>query len=289
MKALPECKNLNPKFWAHVKRLSEGIGYTAKADKKEGIPSRIKVPTDSEVYTFLNSNDYATTYFFDENQQPNENGKRLLKYFSSRADMLNNEAEKFLMDEDEARKLFEKTRNDLNSDLPIIMNKQKKEKRKPAYLANIIGMIVDHYSGDFGFVNDPKSLTVFTDSGNLIETTLSRRFDGAFPTVENPISLWEIKEYYYTTTFGSRIADGVYESLLDGLEIRDLFTNTGKKVLHYIMVDSHRTFWNMGKSYLCRYFDLLNMGFADEVLFGSEIASRLPQLEESWVVAAHNR
>ena len=32
------------------------------------------------------------------------------------------------------------------------------------------------------------------------------------------MALWEIKEYYYTTTFGSRVADGVYETLLDGLE-----------------------------------------------------------------------
>ena len=38
----------------------------------------------------------------------------------------------------------------------------------------------------------------------------SRRFDGAYPNIINPRIVWEIKEYYYATTFGSRVADGVY-------------------------------------------------------------------------------
>ena len=38
----------------------------------------------------------------------------------------------------------------------------------------------------------------------------------------DPLAVWEIKEYYYTTTFGSRVADGVYETLLDGMELREL-------------------------------------------------------------------
>lgn len=49
--------------------------------------------------------------------------------------------------------------------------------------------------------------------------TLARRVEGAFPSPVNPVAVWEIKEYYYTTTFGSRVADGVYESLLDGMEL----------------------------------------------------------------------
>jgi len=28
--------------------------------------------------------------------------------------------------------------------------------------------------------------------------------------------------YYYTTTFGSRVEDGVYETLLDGMELEEL-------------------------------------------------------------------
>ena len=46
--------------------------------------------------------------------------------------------------------------------------------------------------------------------------------DGGFPSITNPLAIWEVKEYYYTTTFGSRVADGVYETLLDGMEIEEL-------------------------------------------------------------------
>ena len=41
----------------------------------------------------------------------------------------------------------------------------------------------------------------------------------------NPIAVWELKEYYYTTTFGSRVADGIYETLLDGMELEDMRAN----------------------------------------------------------------
>ena len=65
---------------------------------------------------------------------------------------------------------------------------------------------------------DPRALTTITRDAMPLRT-LARRVDGAFPTAVNPISIWEIKEYYYTTTFGSRVADGVYETLLDGMEL----------------------------------------------------------------------
>ena len=106
--------------------------------------------------------------------------------------------------------------------------------------------------------------------------------DGAFPSVVNPIAVWEIKEYYYTTTFGSRVADGVYETLLDGMEIEELATAEGIDILHYLMIDAHYTWWECGKSYLCRIVDMLHMGYVDEVLVGREIFSRLPSLVNSW-------
>lgn len=39
-------------------------------------------------------------------------------------------------------------------------------------------------------------------------------------------------------------------------------------VKQLLIIDSHRTWWRMGKSYLCRIIDMLNMGYVDEVLFG---------------------
>lgn len=112
--------------------------------------------------------------------------------------------------------------------------------------------------------------------------TFARRVDGAFPSVVDPVAVWEIKEYYYTTTFGSRVADGVYETLLDGMEIEELATSEGIDILHYLMVDSHFTWWQCGRSYLCRMVDMLHMGYVDEVLFGYEVIERLPKIVEGW-------
>ena len=81
---------------------------------------------------------------------------------------------------------------------------------------------------------DPKELTAFTKDKFPVRT-LSRRVDGAFPNVINPMAIWEIKEYYFTTTFGSRVADGVYESWLDGLELREIKENLGIHVEHYLI------------------------------------------------------
>jgi hypothetical protein len=119
--------------------------------------------------------------------------------------------------------------------------------------------------------------------------TLARRVDGAFPSTVNPIAVWEVKEYYYTTTFGSRVADGVYETLLDGMELEEIREHEGIDVKHYLFVDAHFTWWDCGKSYLCRIIDMLHMGYVDEVLFGHEVLERLPSLVKEWVGEAERR
>jgi hypothetical protein len=95
--------------------------------------------------------------------------------------------------------------------------------------------------------------------------TLSRRVDGTFPSIVNPLAIWEVKEYYYTTTFGSRVADGVYETLVDGMELEELEAASQRKIYHVLFVDDHFTWWVKGRSYLCRLVDLVHMGFVDEV------------------------
>ena len=167
------------------------------------------------------------------------------------------------------------------------MNKQKGEKKKPAFLTGLVNMQVEAHSRvecDY----DPRALTTFTKDGAPLRT-LARRVDGAFPSTVNPTALWEIKEYYYTTTFGSRVADGVYETLLDGMELEELRNNEGVKAHHYLMVDSHYTWWECGRSYLCRIIDMLNMGLVDEVLFGREVVSDLPRLVKEWVEISQSR
>lgn len=129
---------------------------------------------------------------------------------------------------------------------------------------------------------DPRSLTTITKGGAPLRT-LARRVDGAFPSSVNPVAIWEIKEYYYTTTFGSRVADGVYETLLDGMELQELREHESVHVRHYLMLDAYYTWWECGRSYLCRIIDMLHMGYTDEVLFGYEVIERLPEIAKGWV------
>ncbi|HEX9826216.1 MAG TPA: hypothetical protein VGA80_06425, partial [Flavobacteriaceae bacterium] len=89
---------------------------------------------------------------------------------------------------------------------------------------------------------------------------------------------------YYTTTFGSRVADGVYETQLDGWELWETKENTGIEVEHYLFVDDYYTWWVMGRSYLCRLIDSIHMGLVTEVIFGKEVITRLPQLVKSWTM-----
>ncbi len=79
------------------------------------------------------------------------------------------------------------------------------------------------------------------------------------------------------------MADGVYETLLDGMEIEELDTSENVQVLHYLFLDARYTWWDCGKSYLCRIVDMVQMGFVDEVLVGKEVIDRLPALVRSWI------
>ena len=81
-------------------------------------------------------------------------------------------------------------------------------------------MLTEYALDDQNFDADPRRLTVVTQEGRPLRT-FSRRMDGAYPSVIDPVAVWEVKEYYGTTTFGSRVADAVYETMLDGYELRD--------------------------------------------------------------------
>ena len=55
------------------------------------------------------------------------------------------------------------------------------------------------------------------------------------------------------------------------------------------MVDSHYTWRECVRAYLCRIIDMLNMGLVDEVLFGREVVSDLPRLVKEWVEISQSR
>lgn len=264
-------------FWAYVRSISEEKGYTERKSHQ------VRSYSTKGIKEALNDRNLNSAEIFEPNGQFTELGKALKGYFDYRADVLNNYVEKQLMDANEASELFYKYKRELKPKCPLPNNKQKGDKKSPSFFTGIINIIIEANLGDFECDFNPRRLTTITSS-RIPVRTLSRRVDGAFPNTLNPIAIWEIKEYYYTTTFGSRIADGVYETLLDGMELNELYDSTNINVFHYLMVDSHRTWWEQGKAYLCRIIDMLNMGFVDEVLFGREVIERLPKIVNSWLV-----
>ncbi len=215
-----------------------------------------------------------------------ERGKMLVDYFAYRTDVLDNFVQPRLMDAERAAKVYAEHKDRLKPKLAETMNKQKGDMAKVAYLTGLVNMIIESVAGHDGFNANPLQLTTFTKDSMPLRT-LSRRVDGALPGVVNPVALWEIKEYYYTTTFGSRVADGVYETLLDGMELEEMQEHEGRQVEHMLALDAHFTWWVKGRSYLCRIIDMLHMGYVDEVLFGYEVVERLPSLAKEWVDRAH--
>ncbi|MFH1921839.1 MAG: hypothetical protein ABIP48_18390 [Planctomycetota bacterium] len=305
MKPDPRFLKQPKSFWANVRTISQQVGYTKPAEGYWKVPRGLTVPQNFKKHGGPKKNlvlaadltsirdafqtlGLRADHIIKPNGKPTKQGQLLSDYLQYRADVLNNDVEPRLMDAEAARKAFEKCRARYSPTIPPVMNKQKGSKRAEAYLTCMVNMIVETHGNRYGFDLDPHRLTTVTKDDQPLRT-LARRLDGAFPSVINPIAVWEIKEYYYTTTFGSRVADGVYETLLDGMELEELQESEGVRVKHYLFADSHFTWWACGKSYLCRMIDMLHMGYVDEMLLGREVTERLPELVQEWVAEAKRR
>jgi len=282
MKSDPRFMDCSLQFWANVRIISQELGYTER--KK----SKIRVYSLKEMIQAVQGVGLSEKHLSESAGGPTALAKMLMKYFEYRAHVLNAKVEPLLMTKEKARKNFLILRKKLCPSCPIPMNKQKGKKRAPAYFTGIVNMLIEANKGDCEVDYDPRSLTVIARDGVPLRT-LCRRIDGCFPSLINPIAVWEIKEYYNTTTFGSRVADAIYETILDGLELAELGEKEKIHVKHYLMIDDHYTWWECGRSYLCRVIDLLNMGLADEVLFGYEVIDRMPALVKEWASQARER
>jgi len=273
MKPIPRFLNKPKSFWASVRSLSQQVGYSKK--------DMIIIPTVAQMAAAFEKLGLDSERIFKDGK-PTQLATDLLDYFTERSRVLVNEVEPKLLSAEQAKDLFEKTHAEFDHKCPIPMNKQKGEKRAEAFLTALVNMMVERHAEGLPCDYDPGELTTITRGGEPLRT-LARRVDGAFPSPINPIAIWEIKEYYYTTTFGSRVADGVYETLLDGMEIEELREHEGIDLKHYLMADAHFTWWKCGKAYLCRMFDMLHMGYADEILFGREVVEEMPRIVSQWV------
>ncbi|WP_352339586.1 hypothetical protein [Psychrobacter sp. 16-MNA-CIBAN-0192] len=284
MKANLDFLQQPPEFWAYVRTISQEIGYTATHTNKETKvkTKSILIPSRNDVLKAFAKLGLSLNAIENEAGELTAFGKTLFDYFSYRSEIITNFVRGNLMDKDEAEAVFYSLFNELDPQCPLPMNKQKGDKKNYSYLTGMVNMIIEsNLDGVTTCDYDPRSLTTVTHQDMPLRT-LSRRVDGALPSVVNPIAIWEIKEYYYTTTFGSRVADGVYESLLDGMELRELSNAGHQKIYHMLIIDSHYTWWECGRSYLCRIIDMLHMGYLDEVIIGKEVVTRLPELVTEW-------
>lgn len=279
MRGFDEFSCMDASFWAFIRFISEMLGYTKRG---EGI---VKAYTSKMIHSLCKK----------EGVTASENVIYLASQYSlARADILNNYVEKMLMDAETAAEEYRKWERIYRDEgflCKLPYNKQKGEMKKIAFFTAMINIIAekkirkltgrDHV---LGFDDDPHGLAYVWDEEGKIIGASSRRFDGAYPSIKNPKLVWEIKEHYYTTTFGSRVADGVYETQLDGFEFKELYDRAGRKVYHVLFIDAYRTWWIQGKPYLCRLIDAMNSGVVDEVIFGREVFTRWPDLLEELIL-----
>lgn len=300
MKPHPEWSQQDKSFWAYVRLLSEKIGYAKRGSGK------IRTISKDDMVKALKALGRPTDVITEEAL-----GDSLEKYFSYRAELLNDHVYPKLMDSEEAAEEFRKvvaanttaermvqdakgnlvaTEYDIKAGLTtrVPMNKQKGNKRVPAYLTGIVNILVSRELAGIPFDSDPRNLSAVDLDGTLY-ATMSRRMDGAFPSTINPIALWELKEYYHTTTFGSKISDAVYITQLDGHEVREIRENTGIDIRTYLIADARYTWWDKGKSYMCRLVDLLNQDSMTELLIGRECLTEIPRIVTEWKEAYAQR
>ncbi len=272
MRPVEEFRRQAPEFWALVKLASQQLGYSERGTGK----IKRYAPRDIDNALDLRGLD-ASGY--------EEMVERAAAYVEARAGLLETVVAPNLMDRQEAAELFEEIRDRVDPpDYLLTMNKQKKEKRHYAYLACLVNMLthealVEKF-GEVSFHPNPRAPLTFARDGMPLRT-LFRWMDGAYPDANHPHAAWEIKEYYGTTTFGSRVADGVYETALDGYELNDLRAE-GVEVEHYLFLDARYTWWECGRSYLCRIVDMLHAGLLDGAFFGREVVAEWPPIVATW-------
>lgn len=294
MKADSRFSKQDSVFWAYVRAITEVLGSSRRG------AGQVEAFTVKRMIEGLEKLGRPT-----EPLETTDLGQRLQNYFAYRADLLNNQVRQDLMVASQAKELYEQVVYRVaeaapvpvadrkgaivaynvvvaGHDVRVPMNKQKGEKRAPAFLTGIVNLLIAYHLEGRACDYDPKSIPVI-DHDESLYAALSRRMDGSYPSTVNPVAMWELKEYYYTTTFGSKISDAVYITALDGYERRDVEDVTHTPIEHLVMVDAYDTWWGKGKSYLCRFIDLLNMGLVSEVLFGREVTRRIPEIVPKWV------
>lgn len=122
---------------------------------------------------------------------------------------------------------------------------------------------------------DPQRRAVWLSEGGMHAS--ARNLDGAIPSLENPIAIWEIKEYWGKTKGGSKMSDAVYECHLVGLELRIFESTNDLSIDHIVFVDGKEQ-WGHRRSDLLRLIDINQQGLVDHLFVGREVETEWPTL-----------
>lgn len=205
-----------------------------------------------------------------------ELGDDVLSYLNYRSEQVEVALDR-IRTKDEATDQFNEYRGDFEMDTEQL-NKQGSS--EPLVFANSVNLVLEKETG-IEFNPNPRMLPTVLDSDNNLQMTLPKWPDGAFPTARNPRAIWEVKEFYSSTTFGSRIADAIYEIMLFNEELDTLHNETGSEVELYLMTDGYEA-WQEGVSYIYRIIDILNMEYIDAAIFGEEVFTQWPEVVADW-------
>ena len=183
MKPNSKFSHKNKSFWAAVRTISQKVGYTIRGKKL------IRVPAIDEIADAFDKLSLDREKIINKDGKPTKITKELIEYFEFRAEILNDYVEPRLMDAQRASECFKEMHKKYSPSCPIPMNKQKGDKKAPAYFTCIINMIIESVIGSRKCDYDPRELTTVTTGGFPLRT-LARRVDGAFPSAVNPLAIW---------------------------------------------------------------------------------------------------
>lgn len=106
-------------FWAHIRTISQQVGYTQRGK------GTIKVPTLAEIRAAFLTLGLSTTHIVSAQGVLTPFGQTVLDYFAFRAHILNTIVQRQLMDGVAAKSSFIRLKQELKPRCPLPMNKRK--------------------------------------------------------------------------------------------------------------------------------------------------------------------
>src|SRR4051794_7191500 len=101
MRPNPLFQGLDKSFWAHIRSLSQELGYTARTT------GTIKVPSLSEILKTMRALELLDDHLVKDGN-PTEFAEKVLAYFEFRANILNNTVQHQLMDVTAAKAMYDR-------------------------------------------------------------------------------------------------------------------------------------------------------------------------------------